>query len=294
MVRLPGVSDPEPFGVPLPFTSPLSIADLDDLRFYLEDYASLPVGEYAVRGERVERKLSTWGEALFASIFSSEDKRKEAYFLTRMAKEPVEVSIRSNNPSFLTVPWELMKAPAEREPISLRVSTFDRSLLVTDPVRQFASTAEGFHYHPLPLWSSTARPPECHEGPGVGVPLAIRASRTETGSSLSLNIRRYPRCRQGGVNRKDRLLVLLGSNLRPQRDDLRHSCERMFWCDRAKAAPILGVRGNPPRLPAIGRGRLPSRQAVTATAILGFIWNSSASHTESSFPAIFREMRGRE
>jgi len=56
MVRHPGVTDAVPFGSPLPFTLPLSIADFEDLRFYLEDYASLPVGEFAVRGEKVERE----------------------------------------------------------------------------------------------------------------------------------------------------------------------------------------------------------------------------------------------
>ncbi len=64
MVRLPNVTDPEPFGPAQPFTSPLTMPDFEDLRFYLEDYASLPVGEFAVRGERVEReRLSAWGEA---------------------------------------------------------------------------------------------------------------------------------------------------------------------------------------------------------------------------------------
>ena len=151
MIRFPGVSDPEPFGAPLPFTLPLSIPDFEDLRFYLEDYASLPVGEYAVRGERVENEqLTTWGKALFNSVFDGDKKRQQAYFRACSAAEkgePVEVAIRSNNPQFLALPWELMKAPEDSpdvEPFSVRVGSFDRSLLITDPARQFPANGDGF------------------------------------------------------------------------------------------------------------------------------------------------------
>ena len=61
MARLSGVDDAVPFGRPQPFASPLSIPGFVHLRFDLEDYAQLPVGEFAVRVERVEReRLSAW------------------------------------------------------------------------------------------------------------------------------------------------------------------------------------------------------------------------------------------
>lgn len=147
-VQFPGDKNAMPFGPPQAFTAPLTIPDFEDLRFYLEDYAQLPVGEYAVRGERVEReRLSAWGVALHDAIFGGDAKRGEAYLRARMAAEegkPVEVDIRSNNPQFLALPWELMKAPQERDPLSLRVSAFDRSLLIQQPALQFGSTADGF------------------------------------------------------------------------------------------------------------------------------------------------------
>ena len=78
-VLRPNQQHVEYFGAPVPFTSPLAIPDFEDLRFYLEDYASLPVGEYAVRGERVENeRLAAWGEALFKSVFEG-DERRDAY-----------------------------------------------------------------------------------------------------------------------------------------------------------------------------------------------------------------------
>lgn len=151
-VRLSGHDDATPFGSPQPFTPPLSIANSDDLRFYIEDYAKLPVGEYSVRGERVEREqLSAWGEALFASIFGDDEKRREAYVQAKLAAdrgEAVEVAIRTNNPRFLALLWELMKAPGERNPISVHAGPFDRSFLITDPASSPAArTASGFDVH---------------------------------------------------------------------------------------------------------------------------------------------------
>jgi hypothetical protein len=74
----------EYFGATEPFTSPLAIPDdFEDLRFYLEEYASLPVGEYAVLGERVENeRLAAWGEALFQVCFR---RRRKAGRLSRRA-----------------------------------------------------------------------------------------------------------------------------------------------------------------------------------------------------------------
>lgn len=117
VLRFPDVADPEPYGPPLPFTSPLATPDLEELRFYPEGYAQLPVGEYAVRGERVGREcLSAWGEALYSSIFLGDPRRGKAYRQAVECGELVEIALSSNDPKFLALPWELMKAPGEDEP----------------------------------------------------------------------------------------------------------------------------------------------------------------------------------
>ncbi len=177
----------EPCGTSLPFTSPLSITDFDDLRFYLEDYAALPVGEYAVRGERVEReRLSSWGEALFASIFGGDPDRSEACREAQEAadrREPVEFEIRSNDAKFLALPWELMKAPGHHEPIALGVNSFDRSLVTAKPARQFASTEEGFR-----VLMVIARPDGISDVPfqAVARPLFQRLEQTNGGVRIEV------------------------------------------------------------------------------------------------------------
>ena len=185
-VLRPNQQHVEYFGAPEPFTSPLAIPDFEDLRFYLEDYASLPVGEYAVRGERVENeRLAAWGEALFKSVFEG-DERRDAYRMARAAADDsktVEVVIRSNNPRFLALPWELMKAPSERDPFSLRVSSFDRSLLSTDPARQFPANGEGFR-----VLMVIARPDGIKDVPfqAVARPLFQHLERTKSAVQIEI------------------------------------------------------------------------------------------------------------
>ncbi len=191
LLRLPGDDDPTPFGPEQPFTPPLTIPDFEDLRFYLEDYAQLPVGEFAVRGERVEReKLAAWGEALFASVFGGGAERGEAYLRARLAAEggeAVEVAIRSNDPRFLALPWELMKAPGERDPFSLRVGAFDRSLLNDDPGRQFASAADGFR-----VLMVIARPKGINDAPFQAVARPLFKHLETTESAVQIDVLRPP------------------------------------------------------------------------------------------------------
>ena len=172
LLRLPGVDDAVPFGAVYPFASPLTAGDFEDLRFYLEDYANLPPREFAARGERVDReRLDACGEALYNAIFAGHPRRSEAYLRARLAiegRKPVEVSIRSSDPRFLALPWELMKAPEARNPLSVRVDTFDRTLPGNETAREFASTADGFR-----VLMMTPRPAGIGDGtfPAVARPL---------------------------------------------------------------------------------------------------------------------------
>ena len=78
------------------------------------------MGEFAVRGERVEReKLAASGRGALRGCFRRQSRAGQGNLRARLAAEggeAVEVAIRSNDPRFLALPWELMKAPGEREP----------------------------------------------------------------------------------------------------------------------------------------------------------------------------------
>lgn len=59
----------EPAGEPLPFTSPLTAADREALRWYLEEYLDAPFAVYEQRAHEIRAKLATWGKALFEGVF---------------------------------------------------------------------------------------------------------------------------------------------------------------------------------------------------------------------------------
>jgi tetratricopeptide (TPR) repeat protein len=148
MMRLPGVTETVPSGAPEPFASPLGTAHFEDLRNYLENYANLPPYELAAWGEAVEReRLAACGEALYKAIFAGHPRRCDAYLRTKLAIEnrrQTGVVFSSSDPRFLALPWELMKAPEARDPLSVLVNTFDRTLPGDEQAREFASIAQGF------------------------------------------------------------------------------------------------------------------------------------------------------
>ncbi len=80
-------------------------------------------------------------------MFGGDEARHTAYVQAKTALangEAVEVVIRSNDPQFLGLPWELLKAPDESEPLSVAVGSFDRSLLLQEPARPFPAMDREF------------------------------------------------------------------------------------------------------------------------------------------------------
>ena len=123
-------ADVDVAGKPVAFTSPLSDADREDLRWYLEDYLVAPYAVYEERGQIVQRKLGTWGRALFEAVFGKGPSR--AIYLSVRDNNP-ELTLVSNSTAFLGLPWELLQAPDRPEPLAFSLTTLDRTLHVTRP-----------------------------------------------------------------------------------------------------------------------------------------------------------------
>ena len=97
--------------------SPIDAAELEDLRWYLEDYLQTPFGAYSDRGSRIAGRLAGWGRALFDSAFGTGQAR-EGYAGLR-AQGLAEIVLRSGVPEQLGLPWELMRAPGSSVPLVL-------------------------------------------------------------------------------------------------------------------------------------------------------------------------------
>lgn len=109
---------PQRIGEPTTLELPLDTSDLEDLRWYLEDYLRWPFGRYADQGQEVARRMTEWGTALFETLFWSGPWR-EAYGVLRTRPAPVEVVVQSTSALHLGLPWELLHDPSRGRPLVL-------------------------------------------------------------------------------------------------------------------------------------------------------------------------------
>ena len=113
-----------------PAAWPLGSGELDDLRWYLEDYLQAPYGVWEDRGPLVREKLAGWGELVFGAVFAA-GPAQEAYEYAR--EQGLEVVVRSADPGALALPWELMRD--RHGPVALAKGGLSRSLPVPDHAR---------------------------------------------------------------------------------------------------------------------------------------------------------------
>ncbi|MDU9048262.1 MAG: tetratricopeptide repeat protein [Candidatus Electrothrix sp. Rat3] len=116
------------YSPPAEFINPLEEADLNELRWYLEDYGTSYAAEPDdVRAVAVQEQLPVWGTALFEAALDNE--RKAAKLFDRFLESGEEgrvLSIAADEPAVLTLPWELLHTPKgsflvnENPPISIR------------------------------------------------------------------------------------------------------------------------------------------------------------------------------
>jgi hypothetical protein len=69
----------EPAGPAVPFAPPLTPAEREDLRWYLEDYLEAPYAVYEDRGAAVADALPGWGVRLFDALFGLGLSARDAY-----------------------------------------------------------------------------------------------------------------------------------------------------------------------------------------------------------------------
>ncbi len=106
-----GQSMPRPAPA-ITFQHPFDEQALIDLRWYLEQYLRFPYGLEPQKAEQIEQKLQAWGQQLFDIIFrSSEAARTFFQEATREGLDRCELSIISDEPEILNLPWELLYSP---------------------------------------------------------------------------------------------------------------------------------------------------------------------------------------
>ena len=121
-------------GAPFELQWPLERGDLEELRWYLEDYLRAPYGADGARGLRIAEALRHWGRSVFASVFGA-GAAHDAYLRARAGCVPLEVVIRSSSTGVLGLPWELMRDPERQSPVALDLVGISRALS-GEPLRE--------------------------------------------------------------------------------------------------------------------------------------------------------------
>lgn len=153
---------------PLTKTDLLTKQERQDLQWYLEEYWQWPYEQFLVRGREVEASLPEIGKRLYQALFGSvqADRIVQKWLGQPETKGAFQLSIISDLPAVLSLPWELLHseqgylALRVRRPISL-VRWLSQSELTSNETTSFAP--------PLRILLVTARP----EGEGFVDPRGI-------------------------------------------------------------------------------------------------------------------------
>ncbi|MDJ0617493.1 MAG: CHAT domain-containing protein [Calothrix sp. MO_192.B10] len=97
----------------LDFTNPLSTADLEEIRWYLEVYSSRYTTEVDdKRAQQIQQKLPQWGEDLFDAVFNHRPAQRIFNQFQDADEETRLLTISASHPAILSLPWELLRDSA--------------------------------------------------------------------------------------------------------------------------------------------------------------------------------------
>src|SRR2546421_6947852 len=89
-------------------TDPLTQQERDELQWYLEEYWKWPYEGFAQRGRRVEALLPKTGKRLYDAVFGSREADRIVQKWLGKSKVQLQISIISDMPRVLSLPWELL------------------------------------------------------------------------------------------------------------------------------------------------------------------------------------------
>ncbi|MBD2505761.1 CHAT domain-containing protein [Nostoc muscorum FACHB-395] len=96
----------------LDFSSPLSAADREEIRWYLETYAAHYTTDVDdQQAKRIAEKLQQWGEDLFNAVFQDRAAQRLFNDFQDQNQPGRLLTISASHPAILSLPWELLRDP---------------------------------------------------------------------------------------------------------------------------------------------------------------------------------------
>jgi tetratricopeptide (TPR) repeat protein len=97
----------------LAFTNPIKDKDLRDLQWYVETYGAHSLGDPDdTEAARIKGLLPVWGKALFEAVFKEREATRRFNSFQDNADEARLLTISTEHPAILVLPWELLHDPA--------------------------------------------------------------------------------------------------------------------------------------------------------------------------------------
>jgi tetratricopeptide (TPR) repeat protein len=98
--------------ISIPFISPLTKADWEDIQWYVESYPT----QYAAdvddsRADRIVAKLKVWGQGLFQAVFADRSAERLFNEFQDAEGDGRQLTIAASQPEILRLPWELLCDP---------------------------------------------------------------------------------------------------------------------------------------------------------------------------------------
>src|SRR4051794_38033825 len=105
------------FSRSLPFANPVTADDRASLRWYLEELLNRPLAAERSRARHIEERMQLLGAALYQQVFRTYDEGLDPRTCYAEAVDDglgqCELRLVSDDPAFLSIPWELLYALSE-------------------------------------------------------------------------------------------------------------------------------------------------------------------------------------
>jgi tetratricopeptide (TPR) repeat protein len=105
----------------------LEAAELDRLRWYLEDYPAYPINPAPRIAAEVEDRLAGLGVELFRAVFHASDDTRDLWATVRDHLADTRVEVVTDVAGATAIPWELLRDPTTNVPLALRARAFVRA-----------------------------------------------------------------------------------------------------------------------------------------------------------------------
>ena len=169
---------------------PLTPAERDDLRWYLEEYWQWPYEQFIARAHKVERLLDDLGARLYNAVFGSIGARELLQAWRQAEEQQRQISIISSIPAALSLPWELLHDAQGFLALRTRAPV---SILRRLPQSESAGFATTFT-PPLRVLLVTARPDDAGfiDPRGIARELLDEVQAREGAGAIALEFLRPP------------------------------------------------------------------------------------------------------